>query len=64
MNTTSQDILNLANAYAVIRENKNQGNGYMISDRYGDKILEALERSTDVYKKMLERAAQAGEGER
>lgn len=46
---TSQDILNLANAYAVIRQNKSRDGGYKISDSYGDDILSALNLTTKKY---------------
>ena len=58
MNVTSQDILNLANAYAVIRQNKSREGGYKIKDSYGDDILAALELSTRKYIQQEKEATQ------
>lgn len=53
MKANSQDILNLANAYAILRQNRDRGGGYSLSDRYSDGILDALEDATSNYLKAL-----------
>jgi len=60
MNITSQDILNLVNAYASIRAAKDRGSGYKISDCYGDDILTALSAATKKYTQAIN---QVGDGE-
>lgn len=53
---TSQDIINLTNAYAVIRQNKSREGWYRISDSYGDDILAALNLATKRYIQQMKEA--------
>ena len=49
LDVSTSDILNLANAYAVIRANKDCGGGYVLNERYGNDILRALSLATKNY---------------
>lgn len=50
---TTQDILNLATAFAVIQRNKSLGNGWVIGEKYREGILDALEKITAKYSDQL-----------
>ena len=49
MPTTTQDILNLANAYASLRQNRSTGSGFEINHSYCSNILEAITLATANY---------------
>ncbi len=56
MEITSNDILNLANAYVAIQQNTNLGNGYVLSSSYRNDILYDLELATRLYRNQLEKS--------
>ncbi len=53
MEITSNDILNLASAYATIQKNSKLENGYVLSGCYRTDILNNLELATRLYQKQL-----------
>lgn len=56
MTVSSQDILNLANTYACISENRDRGNRYVLKDCYRDDILKALSETTQKYIEAVKQA--------
>lgn len=55
MTVSSQDILNLANAYACLSENRDRGDRYVLKDCYRDDVLKALSETTQKYIEVVKR---------
>lgn len=59
---TSEDIFNLCKAFETIQQNKNTGHGYELNVRYRDGILNALEKTTENYTRIIQQQNEKREG--